>query len=166
MPVETARLEPWIAAHEAKLAAEAAVRRDAGDARVAAIPGADDAFALGDVFQQAQALLRERIHRYGDEVAAMILREMIAFAQRVPAVPPAAVEALASAGLAACFRDAPWPGVMPPPSEPTLRELYDRLLSESDAQENIDANANAAAYWRAAHLVALASALSGVEPRG
>jgi hypothetical protein len=151
-----------------------AVRR--GEARVAAVAGADDDYGAGEAFRMAQHLLRQRVAAYGEALSESLLAALMRFGTLYAAAP--SVEPALAAFVAACRRaafDRTLTDGGPPVSlvvhdvpfdardrataaglVVTLRDL-ERVLGEaSDDQARVDAMNNAAAYAVAARDVARA----------
>jgi hypothetical protein len=146
-------------------------------ARIAAIPGAEEDFHLGESFRRAQVLLLDRIKSYGDELSAELLETLAAFGRihRTSGGDIAlstALDAFVIACRLAAF-DATIPvmstrlGVKPrsyPDLEARLIRLERRLLAAAEGQELADALLNAAAYRQAAAQVAWARSTVGPPP--
>lgn len=132
-------------------------------ARVDRIAGARDDLNAGPLVERAQLALRSRVATWDDRHAASLLRTLIDLVhERI-----AAVEPFARGCLFACFEYSV-PEVPAPPETPHAA-FFERLTAHADkldalanAQERVDANANAAAYGRAAE--AIRSAAARLEP--
>lgn len=141
-----ARIESW-------KVREATAAQAAAEARVDAIEGARDDLDAGPLVARAQAALSARVARWDDATAASLLRTLIDLARERTGT--AAVAGLARGCLLACFEHAV--PELPLPASTPHASFRARLLAHADAldeladgQERVDANANAAAYARAA----------------
>jgi hypothetical protein len=159
-------LEKALSAENRRADDHAALLRREGEARVAAIPGAQDDPGLGKDYLRAQELLRHRVASYGDPLAAQLLRALGRFGV-LGGAPGGATDAF----VAACRHAAFDPTIKATKTKPKasagnpagLRELSETLellrrslLEHADGQARADATANAAAYRRAADLIARA----------
>ncbi|MBA3458734.1 MAG: hypothetical protein H0T46_02150 [Deltaproteobacteria bacterium] len=155
---------------EAAMATDAVARAEharsrelEGDARVAAIPHADDDLGAGADAERAQRALIERIHRWDDRRAAGLLRTLIELTRA--RVDPAVIAAYARGCLFACFAvESPEPvGAVPTvPNRPLAGAIEvhaAELEADAAGQEQADALRNAAALSRAATALRLAAAL-------
>jgi hypothetical protein len=138
---------------------------DAAEARVAAIEGASEGYALGANFECAQRGLVHRVRRYGDAEAEQLLRTLVALATADAS--RAVVEAYAIGCRHACFESA---ASVPPldgvpghdgPKDPGLAERIaaraSALLQSSEVQESADAMQNARCLRRAADALSKAA---------
>jgi hypothetical protein len=136
----------------------------AADARLAAIPGARDDHQLGELFARAQHALADRVHTYAHDLSAALLQVLVELG-RARAYAPA-LHAFACGCLHAAFAyDVPELEEAEPAPAPALaariRPLVTLLEQAAESQEWVDANLNAAAYWRAAKAVSEAARLLG-----
>ncbi len=156
-------LEKALAAEKQQVDDHAARLRREGEARVAAIPGATQDPGLGADYLRAQEALRDRVRSYGDALYIELLRTLGRFRGG------AALDAYVAACRHAAFdpivgrakKSPASPGAPPGVRElkETLGVLQRRLLEQAEGQEQADAMQNAAAYRKAADLVAKAAAL-------
>ncbi|HET7229155.1 MAG TPA: hypothetical protein VFJ16_04100 [Longimicrobium sp.] len=152
----------------------------AGQQRIAAIPGADERYGLGDDFDRARRLLLARLAAFDSPEVSAVLRAMAAFAALHRASPEAwraplawAIEPLVAAGLiitydpaAAALARRDWtdpnapaaPGAedRPPLAEmiETLSATEAELLQHARWADDTDARNTAVALYRAADAVA------------
>jgi hypothetical protein len=157
---------------------QAAAAALVGRQRLAAIPGALDDQGVGDGFRRAQEALAHRVEAHCDELAAELLRLLIAFGVQWRSMPDElspALDVFASACRVAAFdrrggedrveASAVAPdrtGVRSPALaglDRDLRATHQLLLDAADGQECVDALLNAAAFRRAAVLIAKARQL-------
>jgi hypothetical protein len=136
----------------------------AADARVAAISGAREDHQLGALFARAQHALADRVHAYADDLSAALLQVLVELG-RARAYGPA-LHAFACGCLHAAFTyDVPELDEAEPAPSPVLaariRPLVTLLEQAAESQEWVDANLNAAAYWRAAKAISEAAHLLG-----
>jgi len=151
-----------------------AVSIEQGRARVAAITGADNDYGAGDAFDTAQWLLRERVVSFDDLLSSALLQALVRFGalnDSAPCVGPALnafVEACRHAAFDRTLRDGTradqelegyaWLRVHDRAAATELvamlRDLERKLDVASDAQMDVDAMNNAAAFAVAACCVA------------
>ncbi|HKU94812.1 MAG TPA: hypothetical protein VJR58_06025, partial [Vineibacter sp.] len=154
--------------------AQRAQRMEQARARVAAIKGADNRYGASDAFDTAQWLLRERVASFDDPLSAALLQALVRFGalnDSAPCVEPALnafVEACRHAAFDRTLRDATaadealegyaWPGAhdraVATELVAMLPDLERELSAASDAQADVDAMNNAAAFAAAARCVA------------
>lgn len=132
------------------------------DARVDAIAGATDEHGLGADIARAQAALVDRVRWYGDRHAAALLQTLANLAHARPG--PGVATAYARGCLLACFaHDVPTlPATIEPLPAELAVELHARareLDDEAETQDNVDARANAAAYYGAANAMRAAAGI-------
>lgn len=154
--------EAGLAAHAAQVEQAIAAREREAAARVDAIPGARDELDAGAEVARAQAALRERVARWGDDRAAALLLTLNTIVRAKPDA--VVIKAYVRGCLSACFAfDLPaLPTTPVRSSNPALaKELAAhvlRLEQDAEGQEYADANRNAAAFWTAAKALRWAAA--------
>jgi hypothetical protein len=152
----------------------AARRRQEGEARVAAIVGADDGSTGSESFRAAQRALRQNVASYGDPLSAELLAALVRFDELYNAAP--IIEPALETFVAACRRAAfdrtlqgdtdavhelsglPWWTAKDIEAArklvPVLRDLEAALDGAAEGQEIADAPRNARAFTAAARGVA------------
>jgi hypothetical protein len=148
-------------------------------ARIAAIPGAQEEHDAGDEFRAAQHILEWRITQYDDPLSASMLRALLRFGDlyaNVPTVKPALDLFIVGCRQAAFDRTLPQGNVVTPGDvgvvrmsvrereeaaelAAVLRDLERELNVDADIQDQVDARGNAMAFWAAARSVAEAGCL-------
>jgi hypothetical protein len=132
-------------------------------ARIAAIPGAAEAYGLGPDFSRAQAMLVRRVHDHGGQLEEALLRTLVALARDRPETPIAI--AYARGCLFACFeKDVPALVHAPPRQLRIASEVAARakeLRVAADVAESFDSHGQSNAYSNAADAIEHAAKLAG-----
>lgn len=150
-----------LAAADAARDAQQQADERAGEARVAAIPGALDDLGLGEELTRAQRALCQRIRQGEDARAAALLRTLVKLAGVRPSA--AVISAYARGCLRRCYQSAPELPEAQEASTPNpelAREIEahaKELDEEAEGQMAVDANQNAAAMWSAAAALRVAA---------